>query len=636
MTLLPNLIGFLIFFFIFAYLPGLLSLHALKIKSSWDLKLATGIFILGSSLFFGRWLLANNQVLSLLFLITLIYSALKFKSLNFKLKKTKPNYKLLLVLFLGTTAQSLPYILSLLKGEPHISYDIFSSHDQAWHASLIYELTNHFPPQIPGFSGLVLKNYHYLYDLILAANLKIFNQSLPYLLQGIYPVAISLFFGISIYRATSLLTKNNLTPTLAVFFGYFANNLSFLQQFFGKNDWQISDFIIDQPIIYLFNHQTVLSISLVIYLLILISKTSQKKLDIKKALLISIGLSSLILLKIYAFLVILSALSIYWILNIKNQKNLFFTLSLTGLLSLLYLGLAFKLGGKFINFNPGWIAEAFFDKTLAPLFPKLHGLQMIWQQQGNNLKLSILKVLSLALLLLSSFHLRLIGLLQFNKKITPLHKLLLLTSLTSILLTLTGNQSSSAYNIVQFAPYAVIITTILFLKIVNEFPVTTRNMYIYLFFSISILGSYKPVIGMANFNPPIIDKDKINLLENLNNKTEGVLISFIEDQERSILFNDKIYYAKDFGNNTLSSVSQKRSFYADQKQLIVLGLNYQDRLKIIDQLNNHFCEFTTQDKQVINQYNLKYFLTKNNQPCNDSSLTLIKNINNLNLYEYQK
>jgi hypothetical protein len=619
MTFLINTLGFLTFFYLFAYLPGSLILKKLKIKSFWDLDLSVGITILGTTLFFGRWLFSSNLLLLLIFLISAIYASLNYKKIQISFPKIKLNYALLFVLFLGATAQSLPYILSLAKGEPFIFYDLISNHDQAWHTSLIFELTNHFPPQIPGFSGVVLKNYHYLYDLILAANLKLFNLNISYLLQGIYPIAISLFFGLSIYRVTTLLTKDKLTPILAVFFGYFANNLSFILQFFGKKDWQISNLIFDQPIIYLFNHQTVLSISIVIYLAILLSKSNLKKLNIKKALLISLGLTSLILLKIYAFIVIISALTIYWVLNYKN-KNLFLILCISGLISLAYLLLTFNFGGKFIDFNPGWVAEAFFDKTLAPIFPKLLGLQAIWKQQHVYFKTILLKIFSLLLLLTLSFHLRLVGFLGlFYKKTSSLYKLLLLTSLSSLLFTLIGNQSISAYNIIQFIPYSIIGTTILSLVNIKNYNSIIKKTIIFLFILFS-LSSLKEINSYLSQQTNFSALEKTTLLKELNEIPDGVLISFTEENNE---------------NNLLSSVSRKRSFYSDQKQLIVLGLNYQERLEIIDQLNTNFCEFTTADKDIIAQHDLKYFLTSNNQPCNDPSLEIIKSSNSLSLYEYK-
>jgi len=628
MTLLVNLIGFLVFFYIFSYLPGLLILKKLKIKSFWDLDLAVGITLLGSTLFFGRWLLPTNYILSIIFLILISYLFLNYKQLNLTIPKIKLNYKLLLVLLLGVTAQSLPYITSLIKGESYLSSYIFSNHDQAWHASLIYELVNHFPPQIPGFSGVTLKNYHYLYDLILAANLSFLRLNLNYLLQGIYPIAISFLFGTTIYRVTTLLTKSKLTPILAVFFGYFANNLSFLQQFIGKNDWQISDLIIDQPIIYLFNHQTVLSISLVTYLAILITKVNSKKLEFNKSLIISLSITSLILLKIYAFITIIFALAIYWLLNIKN-KNILLILSISGLISLVYLGLTFNLGGKFLNFNPGWIAEAFFDKTLAPIFPKLHGLQMIWHQQGNNLKLTLLKLFSLTLLLISNFHLRLLGFFSLFKRPKPIVKILTLTSLTSIILSLIGNQVSSAYNIIQFLPYALTLSTILSLLFLEKLTFFVKYLILFLFI-ITSLPSIKTIQGyLRPQDNYLIYQEKIDLLKTLSTKPQGTIVSFVEENSE---------------NNLLSSASQQRSFYADQKQLIVLGQKYAQRQKIIKQLDKDFSKLTIEDKTIINAYNLKYFLTPAKAcdlgnklltaKCIDPSFTLLNTMKGLSLYEY--
>ena len=105
-----------------------------------------------------------------------------------------------------------------------------------------------------------------------------------------------------------------------------------------------------------------------------------------------------------------------------------------------------------------------------------------------------------------------------------------------------------------------------------------------------------------------------------------------------------IFVEENSENNLLSSASQQRSFYADQKQLIVLGQKYAQRQKIIKQLDKDFSKLTIEDKTIINAYNLKYFLTPAKAcdlgnklltaKCIDPSFTLLNTMKGLSLYEY--
>ena len=233
----------LVFIIVFLYLPGLVISRLLNLPRWPDLHLAVGLTLLPLILFFGRFLLPPAWVLGIYLLIIVYLSA----KLRLKLPSLSSNRPILLVLLICVLAQSLPYLKTLNLEQ--ITLAIAANHDQAWHMSLIQELINHFPPSIPGYSGQLLKNYHYFYDLIIAANAAFFKTNIAVLIQLVYPLLFSVLFALSVWRILTLITNNQTYQGLGILLAFFANNLSFTNSNF---------FLLDQPLLFLFNQQTVL------------------------------------------------------------------------------------------------------------------------------------------------------------------------------------------------------------------------------------------------------------------------------------------------------------------------------------------------------------------------------------------
>ena len=147
---------------------------------------------------------------------------------KFNLPKIQFNHRLILIIALGVVGQAWTYIASALAGFDNLRFNLLTNHDQAWHMSLINELVNNFPPIVPGFSGEILHNYHYFYDLLISTNIWLVHGSAYVYLQLIYPVLISVLYGLSIYRISVLLIKNKTLQIISVFLAYFGNNLAYI------------------------------------------------------------------------------------------------------------------------------------------------------------------------------------------------------------------------------------------------------------------------------------------------------------------------------------------------------------------------------------------------------------------------
>lgn len=648
MILIWSAISLALFFFFFAFLPGHFLLKRAIKSSSWDQSLIIGIALLGLVLLLGRWFLPTTWLLAFyLTAIILITKPWQLK-LSLRVKKITVNWWLLLVLLLGVSTQAMPFIQSMVRGRPYLDQDVYSNHDQSWHASLIFEFTNHYPPQVPGLSGVTLKNYNYSYDLIVAANLQMFGGDINYLIQALYPVLISLFYGISLYRLAAHLSQSKFTQIAAVFFGYFLSNLNFLLYFFDFTNWQIRDLILDQPIIFLFNQQTVLSISFIIYHLLLTYKILKNR-SLLLPIILGLSFTSHLYLKVFGFVTHGLALAVFAFVILlthfrkKTFKPIFTRFSLLffaaalSLLPLLIFNLDLK--GGLLVFKPGWLADIFFERVLSKILPQLVVLKMSWQFRNQPLKLTLLTFFSTIILILVNYHFRLLSLyFAWQKKFT-LEKLFLLVSVISLLFTLSGYQKSSAFNIIQYAPYATVLTTVLSLKVLEKTKPFLKYFSLVLMFLISFFGSYKAIYAFSRDQSLLLDEHKVKLLQLLQDKPEAVVVSFIEDDMRLGRIYNQTQSLSGLGNNLIGAIGHKPAFYADRKQLAVLDLNYEDRLSVIETLRENFCDFKPIHQQIIEANHLTYFLVpRKYQDCFSPSvvrLELLGEAGDLSLFAYE-
>jgi hypothetical protein len=616
LTFAWTIIATLAFLFLFAYFPGKVISQKSKLPNWADLHVAIGIATLTLVSFFLSFVIPAKIFLPI-YLLAFALLGFKWKVNIFpRFKKIKINYLLISILILGTISQSWFYVQSLLGGLDNLALNLYINHDQAWHASLIYELSQNFPPHIPGFSGQILKNYHYFYDLLVSLNYSLLGGKVIYYIQFIYPILISAFFGISIFRVSGLLFKNNISKLTVLFLAYFANNLAYLLPFFNISKWQSDSFLIDQPIIYMFNQQTVLSIAIILYLLILISFGMAKK-NLGSVLASGLLIAFLINLKIYGFLALVFCLTIYFMYRLIKNRNLFEikTLFLIGVFALviclaIYF-LSFDVKQGFLGIKPGWIINEFFHKTIYPISSKIASWRQILIVNNNWLKLGIINFVFLIIFLIANFNVRLFSAFYiFKKNKSELGKLILILTLVSLAILFIGNQKGSPHNIIQFAPYAIAGTTILSGTIIENI---SKKKIKYLIAALMILLSIPTSIKtmsqfrIAKFNT--INYEIIETLTFLKNQPRGIIASL------NVVFDLLSPYRKDryADANLMGAITGYRTYFFDKNQLSVLNIDYNEREKFNTYIFKNIDKLDKNDFVRIKNNNIKYLIIDRNK-----------------------
>ncbi|MCL4390455.1 MAG: hypothetical protein M1484_00435 [Patescibacteria group bacterium] len=103
--------------------------------------------------------------------------------------------------------------------------------DDIYHLALTNELVSHFPPQEPGESGVIVKNYHYLANLVMADFIRIFHLPLAASVYQYFAVLVSVLMGLTVIVIAQLLDLGNKITRWWLIFLYFNGDILYLLLF---------------------------------------------------------------------------------------------------------------------------------------------------------------------------------------------------------------------------------------------------------------------------------------------------------------------------------------------------------------------------------------------------------------------
>lgn len=347
--------------------------------------------------------------------------------------------------------------------------------DSLVHLSLIGEIASRFPPTNFAAGGIPLKNYHYLFDTILA----IFSKLLPISTLDLYfrltPIILSTALCLVIFLTIYRLTNNKLFSGLGVFFTIFATSFGALvppikiflhaRTVTGGNNM----FMTDQIFNMLINPQGVLALIIFLTLFLLLDKYSREK-KLLTLVFYSVLLGVSFGIKAYGGIVFAAAgacFSLYYFVIKRDLRPLVATacgiLLITGWF---FYTIDTKVAG--IKFAPFWLLEVMYtdlDRLNEPSLPFLKSTYVYLGSWHHVIRLTLEQF---AAYFLGSLGFRLLGfigvfyLLKNIIKNGPAWVFLLAGAIVSFIIPLFFNQSSKAYDIVQFTPYFTLFMGIMF------------------------------------------------------------------------------------------------------------------------------------------------------------------------------
>lgn len=265
--------------FISWYLPGLIILKETKVGESLNRSLVAisiGMVLWGlQGYLFGylhtRWLTYVYVAIVLFFAIRNKKYILTTVSDTYKQFSSQPKI-ILISLFLATALQLIGHVGSGFLSDKGITFYFVNSVDGVMHLSYIQEIMDHFPPNEPGASGLVLKNYHYWGDLVTAELARIWHLPVLHLFFQYLPVVLILVTMQQSIQLIKLLKGSTATIILMLFLFTFGSDASYIFSYLLHRIFLMDIPVLDNGITFIFNMPQVFARTVLVSVFILIIK----------------------------------------------------------------------------------------------------------------------------------------------------------------------------------------------------------------------------------------------------------------------------------------------------------------------------------------------------------------------------
>jgi hypothetical protein len=559
------------------------------------------------------------------FLVAFIFLAFLFFA--FRLHKW-----LIFIMFFGMISQGLTTIKSGLLYSYGMGFWGSNGHDGVWHLALINSLARNLEfgkignlLQNPILSGFNLKNYHFLFDLLIASIHKITFLPTLNLYFQIFPVVLSGFLGILTFLLTKKLTKNNLAACLSSFFAYFGGNFGWVVTLWrDQGIGGESMFWANQSISFPLNLQFFLSLILMIYGFYLylnyLEKNSRKKFYL---LIFVFGL--IIGIKAYGGIIILFGLgaTAFWeLITRKKIKTLRVFLGSLIISLLVFLPNNWASSSLFV-LSPLWLPRVMIDAPDRVGWLKLAQARQAYFATGLWLKWLAAEGLALAIFFFGNLGTRIIGLgklCQWFKnwrKINSFQILFLACLFSSGLIPLFFIQKGNPWNSIQFFYYFQFLFGLLAGMGLGEFLSKKKIWLKTLFIALIILltlptttGDLKNYLGYQS--PAKINPKELEALSFLKKQPLGIVMTYPHNYQAREALKGKpgslyIYETTAY----VSAFANQQTFLEDEMTLEIMQADWRSKRILTEQF------FATEDRawasKFLEENKIKYVYLVNGQ-----------------------
>ncbi len=603
-NLLTDFLKFIVLTLLFFFLPGwvLTKRFFLSVPVGW-MMFTLVVFLL--SLIKLNWLVWVLPVVSI---------SLMIKQREYPKLPTLRNISPIQIGLMGLVlVGSLSWLLTVVRsGLPYLyGYGFWgpNGHDAIWHLALIGQLKEQVPPVNPIFSGVVLTNYHYFFDLLLARSSQLFGLDAQDLLFRFFPLLISIFSGILLYKVVIKIFNNQAIGLLSLFFLYFGGSFGWIVSLLRNGTiGGESTFWAQQSISTLLNPPFAISVVILLAGFYLLADYLENN---KKSDLIALVLlwGTLIEFKVYAGVLVLGGLFILTVWRILRNRD--FGLLIV-FLPILILALAVFLpnnigSSSLLILSPLWLVNSMID-----IADRLGWPRLALAHQSAGVKYFIVEVVGFVLFFIGNLGTRIVMLLSLRKKTESspnnlIKVLLWLVIILGLVIPLVFIQKGNSWNIVQFFYYSLIVADIFaaasvyyLIKNKNRVVQIVAVLLLVVFTlptSLDTVSQYLP-----NRPPSMLPNSEIEALSFLKNQPQGAVLSIVDD--KTIIFNYKEPKPLYSYTSTayIPAFSNHPAFMADTTNLEILNISYEGRLNE----QNDFFRGTDQSKQVLRRNNIAY------------------------------
>lgn len=598
LTIGINFGKFLILVFLFFFIPG----FAILKRKILAIPLGICIFTILS------WVLGFLKTDYLVWGLPLVSAIFVFRQKSLEGWKIKPSKKAILlwfVIIIGSASWLLTQVKSGLSFNYGLGFWGPNGHDAIWHLSLISQLQKNVPPQNPIFAGESLTNYHYFFDLMVAKSASLLNIDTVELLFRLFPLLISILSGLLIFKLTEKIFKSFPAAVFSVFFLYFGGSFGWIVTYFRDRSFGGETmFWAQQSVSTLLNPPFAISVVIFLAGLLLFYQIKESE-KIKWGFLFALTLlwGSLIEFKVYAGVLTLAALLLYSIQRLvfnKEVKNFFIFLPV--LILSLAVFLPNNLGStSLIEVKPFWLIESMITATDRLGWNRL----TLTLQSGIWYKLVYGYGLGVLIFLIGNLGSRILSLASIKEFFQ--HSFLAYFLILSIILPLIFIQKGTAWNIVQFFYYGLLILNIFagagLLNIFRKLPKLIGFGFVILAVLLTIPTSLGTFQHYLPERPPAkVSMKELEALNFLKAQPDGEVLTLPYEEKIRDRFNAPRPLAVYTSTAYVSAFSGKPVFFEDIVNLEILGIDYKGRLNTV----RDFMKIKDRSSKILKTDNIEY------------------------------
>lgn len=491
----------------------------------------------------------------------------------------------------GTFFQSLSMIRSGWPYDFGLGFWGPMGHDGIWHQALINQLIRQVPPENPGFSGSLLSNYHYFYDLLVAATYNLSTVPILDLLYRFYPILFSLLVGLGTYLLVMNLTRKKIAALISVYFIYFAGSFGWIVEYIREKHFGgESAFWANQSVSANLNPPFAISLVLIIALMLTFFAVLKQQ-SLKAGLVLVLIAGSLIEFKVYAGIIVLGGLLLVALTQILFQKSLFFLKVFLGSLALssaVFLPQNIR-SGELLVFAPFWFVHSMVDFPDRVGWIRLALAREAGFAQAQWFKFFAAEIVSLILFIVGNLGTRfivLVGIIAVIKNklwLQERYVFILGMSVISLVIPLLFIQKGNPWNTIQFFYYFIyfvaIFTGITLLFIFEKLP---RMLGYLLVFFILVITPINAVVTFRSSLYPLppsrLTGGEFAALNFLQRLPSGVVLTYPFDKDERSKYTNPFPLLIYETTNYVSAFSEKPVFVEDEIQQEIFQNDYKKRV----------------------------------------------------------
>jgi len=557
----------------------------------------------------------------LFFVLWVIYSAKNRKKIHLFPNLRKIDWICVIILLVGVSIQLSGVWFMGVQVSNGLVQCCGHPPDNNLELAITNEIVHRFPPYEPGMFGVYIQNYHYWGHLVVGELVRVFKLPLIATEYQYMTVLISFGFGLTaIVLSQLLLFKKNFIRWF-LFFLYFSGELTYLTLLILTRKFNLTIGSVENSAQFLMNYPRAIALIILMgSLSIFILWLQTKKKHFWYAFCYICGI--LIGFKVYVGFFALSglgALFVYYFIR-RCYSNLIPIILAFILAFVIYIPVNSGAGGLF--FTGAWRSNNFAQIPAYNLGKFVVALD-IFREHENVIKLLLYEMYFFILFVVSSFGVKILGLLQTKKSLNQIpvefHIFLLVATAISFILGMFFIQKTGGANTFNFL---VTITYIgsFYTAVAVSYIMEHQKRIIRIFITLGIITISIPrLLYMTELNIKQIISSSLVLS---NQELAVSLFLKTKTPEDSIILVDPKLRLTDYVCPTLSYLADRPSYFSGiLSELIDHATNYLGRQASVATILENTNESVV--IQELNKSRVKYIVLSNtgHLAVNETSLT---------------